>query len=376
MAFGPIGCNIRMCNLAASVRRQAPDYVDHRLDAAMERPQHHSRVGNSHLNWRQKIRANFVARYGLALGMTVAAVLLRFALGMVFPPGFPYVTFFPAIVVVVYLGGLGPGVLCATLSGLAAWYFFIPPAFGFNFDLSVLVALGFYAFVAGVDIFFIDGMRKALDQLEGERARYRDLAESRDLLYRELHHRVSNNLQVAGALLRLQGQGITDVDARQALVQAGDRIEVIAKIQRELHNRTGEPVPFRVFAEAILAGAASAAGARVALTLKGGELPLHADQATPVTLVMLESFNNALEHGFGEAGSGEVCVDLDQSGETHVLTVRDDGAGPPDGFDPAKSKSLGLRIVRAMAQQLNGKFEMAREDGWTVCRLSYAPKAD
>ena len=69
-------------------------------------------------------------------------------------------------------------------------------------------------------------------------------------------------------------------------------------------------------------------------------------------------------------------MSLDQSGLSHVLTVRDDGAGPPTDFDPARSKSLGLRIVRAMAQQLGGKFEMGREDGWTVCRLSYAPRRD
>jgi len=328
------------------------------------------------LNLRRRIRGSVSARYGLAIGLAALAVLMRFGLNAVFPPGFPYVTFFPAIVVAVYLGGLGPGVLCAALSGLAAWYFFIPPAFAFSFDLSVLVALGFYAFVAAVEIFFIDGMRTALDELEDERERYRELAESRDLLYRELHHRVSNNLQVAGALLRLQGQGVTDADARHALEQAGERIEIIARIQRELHDRTGEPVPFRDFAEALLASAAAAAGARVRLTLEGGEQPLHPDQATPVTLVMLESFNNALEHGFGEAGEGEVRVVLDQSGLTHRLTVSNDGKGPPADFDPDRSKSLGLRIVRAMAQQLGGKFEMAREADWTVCRLSYAPRRD
>ena len=328
------------------------------------------------MDLRRRIRDNIAARYGLAVGLAVFAVLLRFGLNAVFPPGFPYVTFFPAIVVAVYLGGLGPGLLCAGLSGLAAWYFFIPPFRAFSFDFPVLVALAFYAFVVGVDIFFIDGMRKALDQLEGERERFRELAESRDLLYRELHHRVSNNLQVAGALLRLQGQGVADADARHALAQAGERVETIARIQRELHNRTGEPVPFRVFAEALLASAAAAAGARVRLTLDGGEDPLHPDQATPVTLVMLESFNNALEHGFGEAGEGEVRVRLEQTGLTHVLTVSNDGAGPPTGFDAGQSKSLGLRIVRAMAQQLGGKFEMAREEDWTVCRLSYAPKRD
>lgn len=328
------------------------------------------------MDWRRKISGNLGARYGLALLAAVLSVLLRFALAGVFPPGFPYVTFFPAVVICAYFLGLGPAILCAGLCGLAAWYWFIPPPMGFDFGPGVALTLAFYVFVVWVDLFFIDGMRKALDQLEDERERYAALADSRDLLYRELHHRVSNNLQVVGALLRLQAGGVVDGDAKRALAEAGGRIEVIAQIQRELHNRTGEPVPFRDFAEAILAGAASAFGARVRLTLVGGEQPLHADQATPVTLVMLESFNNALEHGFGEAGSGEVCVDLDQSGPVHHLTVRDDGAGPSADFDPATSKSLGLRIVRAMAQQLNGKFTMAREDGWTVCRLSYAPKAD
>lgn len=328
------------------------------------------------MDLRGKIKASPAARYGLAVLIAGLSFLLRLGLDGVFPPGFPYVTFFPAVVVCAYFLGLRPAILCATLCGLAAWYFFIPPAGVFNFSFPVLLTLVFYVFVVAVDIFFIDGMRQALDQLRGERERYRQLAESRDLLYRELHHRVSNNLQVAGALLRLQGQGVSDADARHVLNQAGARIEVIAQIQRELHNAVGEPVPFRVFAEALLASAAAAAGARVSLTLEGGDEPLHPDQATPVTLVMLESFNNALEHGFGEGGEGQVRVSLEQTGLTHLLTVCNDGAAPPPGFDPARSKSLGLRIVRAMAQQLGGRFEMAREDGWTVCRLSYAPRRD
>ncbi|OYX03857.1 MAG: histidine kinase [Caulobacter vibrioides] len=293
------------------------------------------------------IRGN-AGGYVFAILATLVAWAVRYALDGWFPPGFPYLTFFPAVVITAYFAGLRPSILCAVLSGVAAWYFFIPPFHSLSINSSTALALAFYAFVVAVDVFFIDGMRKALRQLEEERARYAALAESRDLLYRELHHRVSNNLQVVGALLRLQGSGINDEDARHALAEAGGRIELIAKIQRELHNAVGDP----------------------------GDQPLHPDQATPVTLVMLESFNNALEHGFGEGGSGRVQASLDQSGLTHVLTVRDDGAGPPDGFDPTASKSLGLRIVRAMAQQLGGKFEMSREDGWTVCRLSYAPKRD
>ena len=293
-----------------------------------------------------------------------------------FPPGFPYLTFFPAVVITAYFAGVRPAVLCAVLSGAAAWYFFIPPYHTFDLSFSTCVALVFYAFVVAVDVFFIDGMQRALRLLQEERTRYAALAESRDLLYRELHHRVSNNLQVVGALLRLQSAGIADSDARHALGEAANRVSLIARIQRELHDAVGDPTPFRAFAEAVLTGAADAAGAHVALTIEGGEQALHPDQASPVTLVMLESFNNAIEHGFGDGGTGRVWVSLDQEGPLHILSVSDDGRGPPKGFDHEESKSLGLRIVRAMAQQLDGKFEMIRQDGRTVCRLVYPAKSD
>lgn len=322
------------------------------------------------MDWRT-VRETAVFRYGFAVAMAALGLFVRFAMGDWFPPGFPYLTFFPAIIVTTYFVGARPAILCATLSGLAAWYFFIGPAQSFNLGATTLVALGFFAFVVAVDIFFIDGMRGAMRQLSDERERYARLTESQDLLYRELHHRVSNNIQVVGALLRLQAAGVKDGDARHALAEAGGRIEVIAKIQRELHNRVGDPVPFRAFAQTLLSDASTAAGAQAAVSLNGGDQPLHPDQATPVTLVLLECFNNALEHAFADGREGAVQVRLDQDGPEHVLTIHDNGAGPPEGFDPARSPSLGLRIVRAMAGQLGGKFEMLRSDGWTVCRLTY-----
>ena len=317
-----------------------------------------------------------VSRYGLACAAVFLAFALRLAINDWLPPGFPYLTFFPAVVITAYFAGSRPAILCAVLSLVGAGYFFSPPYNGFQFTLAVGVALLFYGFVVAVDIFFIDGMRTAMRQLSDERERYERLAESKELLYRELHHRVSNNIQVVGALLRLQAAGVTDGDARHALTEAGGRIETIARIQRELHNQVGDPIPFRTFAMGLLDDANLAAGGQARVELEGGALPLHTDQSTPVTLVMLECFNNALEHAFAGGRQGAIAVCLDQTGPEHVLTIRDDGEGPPQGFDPAKSKSLGLRIVRAMAGQLGGRFEMQRQGTWTVCRLTYVAKAD
>jgi len=317
-----------------------------------------------------------IAGYGVAVAAAALAFLVRLGLNDWFPPGFPYVTFFPAVVITAYFAGARPAILCAVLSMVGAGYFFSPPYNGFQPSLATTVAVAFYVFVVAVDIFFVDGMRGALRQLTAERERYAQLAESKELLYRELHHRVSNNIQVVGSLLRLQAAGVQDGDARHALSEAGGRIEVIARIQRDLHNQIGDPVPFRDFAAGLLESAKRAAGGHVQITLEGGSQPLHADQATPVTLVLLECFNNALEHGFAGTLVGKVQVTLDQDGAEHVLTVTDDGCGPPEGFDPAASRSLGLRIVRAMSGQLGGRFEMHREAGTTVSRLTYPARKD
>jgi len=108
---------------------------------------------------RQFFRSAAWRGYLLALVAWGLAFALRFGLAHWFPPGFPYLTFFPAVVLVAYYAGLRPAILTATLSGLAAWWFWIGPP-GFDLAVATRVALGFYAFVVTIDIFFIVGMRQ------------------------------------------------------------------------------------------------------------------------------------------------------------------------------------------------------------------------
>lgn len=100
-----------------------------------------------------------------AVSACVIAAALRMAFDSALPPGFPYLTFFPAVVVTTYLFGLRPGIVCAVLSGLVAWYCFIPPAHTFVLTWHIVVALGFYAFVVALDIALINGLRRTTDHL-------------------------------------------------------------------------------------------------------------------------------------------------------------------------------------------------------------------
>ena len=112
-----------------------------------------------------------VLRYALAITVSVGACIVRSALDAWFPPGFPFLTFFPAVIVSAFLLGRGPGTVAAGLCGLMAWYYFIPPFQSFAIVGSTAVALGFYAAVVTVDIALVHWMQHANQAVRLERQR-------------------------------------------------------------------------------------------------------------------------------------------------------------------------------------------------------------
>jgi two-component system, sensor histidine kinase PdtaS len=305
-----------------------------------------------------------VAIFLLALGVTASTVW--------FQSHFPYMAYFLAGLATCYAAGLGPATLVAGLSSLAVFFTYQPSRFFPPMDTNP-VASGAVLFVVVTGCSAVlAALMRSRDRLEVERERYARLAESRDLLYREMQHRVSNNIQIVAGLLRLQSQGLQDAAAKRALTEASSRISLIARIQRQLHDQSGEPAPFRRFAEELLTDALGAAGIEgVAVEIEGGDEPLHAEQATPVSLVLLECVNNALEHAYAPGQEGLVRAVLARDGGRHVLTVTDNGRGLPEGFDFEAGKSLGLKIVRTMAAQLNGDFSIAQQHPGARCTLYF-----
>jgi two-component system, sensor histidine kinase PdtaS len=311
------------------------------------------------------------------LGYVLGVVLFLLALTLTatspwFHSHYPYLAYFVASFATCYWLGLGPANLVAVLSAAVIFATFSAPT-GLLVGATqtpITAAAVVLLLMLGAN-WVIGSLKTSRDRLVTERERYARLAESRDLLYRELQHRVSNNIQIISGLLLLQSQGVGDRGAKRALSEASGRIGLIARIQRQLHGQEGERAPFHSFARELLTAAIAASGAaEVRLEIEGGEEPLHAEQATPVSLVLLECVNNALEHAFAADG-GLVRVSLAREGPRHVLTVIDDGCGLPDGFDLETSGALGLKIMRAMAGQLGGAFSMTREPKGVACRLHF-----
>jgi two-component sensor histidine kinase len=305
--------------------------------------------------------------YLLAVAFSIGAALLRGVLDPIFPPGFPFLTFFPAVIISSFLLGRGPGTLAALLCGLMAWYYFIPPFHSFRIEPSTSTALLFYVGVVSVDIALVHWMQSANHRLLGERERSRTLAresgmlaERNALLFGELQHRVSNNLQMIGAVLSLQKRGIDDPAARQALDDAAAKLQLIGRIQRQLYDLSGGQVAVDAFLHDLV-GDLVASGGKPGITFTVDAVAgvmLDPDALIPLALITAEAVANAIEHGFADRDSGHVAVALTRTDSELQMSVTDDGAGPPPGFDLAAVKSLGLKIAVTLARQLGGTLRV------------------
>jgi two-component sensor histidine kinase len=308
--------------------------------------------------------------YAFGAACFAAAVILRMTTNVWYQTHYPYMTFFLSVIVTCSLAGIGPALLVVSLSAIGVYFTYTPASY--SPPPSAYAGAGMFILVTLLCVGVIGSVRQSRTRLRIERERYAALAETRDLLYRELKHRVSNNIQIIAGLLQLQGLSARDGASRRALKEASERIALVAKIQSELYENSGEAAPFRRFAEELVADALAAAGAtEVQVDFDCGEAVLQAEQATCVSLVMLECVNNALEHAFAGGAAGTIKIVLGTEGDRQVLVVRDDGKGLPDGFQPEEGKSLGLKIVRAMAAQLGGQFSIDPASPGAACRLIF-----
>ncbi len=298
--------------------------------------------------------------YGLAGCSFALALFIRFELQDTLPPGFPYLTFFPAVILTTFLAGLWPGVVCAILSGLASLYFFIPPFNSFALDGSSLIAIGFYVFIVTVDITLIHFMHLAADRLLVKKEVMEGLYDQQRTMFQELQHRVANNMAFVAALLQLQKRNITadPASASNALDEAQSRIETMSRIHRRLYDPASVDLPVAEYFQEICSDLLQATGARnIVCMVDMPAVRLDIARLTTLSLLVTELVTNSLKHAFAEEG-GTISLKLEQLDPKRLaLTVSDNGRGLPPNVGAAASKGLGTRIVQSLAAQLGGEVK-------------------
>lgn len=314
--------------------------------------------------------------YALTTALCITAFAIRYVVQQRMPIGYPFVSFFPAVILSSFLFGVRPGVYAGILCGLLSWYFFIPPGRGFALNPGVILALAFYGVVVTIDIALIHFLQRANYNLAVERERSRALAENRELLFHELQHRVSNNLQMVAAMLSLQRRHVDHDLARRALDDASARLGLVGRISRALYNPSGEGQNIQAFLKTLTADVMEASGrSDISVVVEAPhDLILEPDVAVPLALIVTEAVSNAIEHGLPDR-KGTIHVLLEMSEEGMALKVRDDGAGVRPDFDLTEG-NLGLRIAIALASQINGKFSLQpASGGGALARLDLPARA-
>lgn len=303
--------------------------------------------------------------FGATTALMGLALLLRFLLLPWVPTGMPFVVFYPVIVGTAVLFGIWAGTFAGMVGTLLAWYFFLPGV-GFALGVGVPFALSLYVAVIASSLALIRFLQLALKRANCAREESRKLAESRETLFRELQHRVGNNLQVVSALLSLQKRKLSDPAAIAALEEAADRVQLIGQIQRQLYDLDGQQQAMdSLLAQVVEDCLESFAREDVAYTIAVERgLTMSPDQAIPVSLIVYEAVANAVEHGFPERG-GLVSVEARFAGQRIEVSVSDDGVGLPADFDLAQLQSMGLKLSSALARQCGGNFALESASGAT-----------
>ncbi len=222
--------------------------------------------------------------------------------------------------------------------------------------LLIVVLLGF---------FFIKNRKKNIQISEA--------LQEKEILLKEIHHRVKNNLQVVSSLLSLQQRQSKDATTQQALQEGRDRVKAMALIHQNLYqdkNLVG--VPLKPYIETLVNNLVfnyKVEDKNIQVITDIDDIKLDVDTIIPFGLIINELISNALKYAFTEKDSGEITIDLKLKDELLILIVADNGVGLPDNFSIENASSLGYRLIKSFSQKLKATLTIENPSEGTKVRL-------
>jgi two-component sensor histidine kinase len=226
--------------------------------------------------------------------------------------------------------------------------------------------------IAGVKTLLIYDDKKKLDILVDQKTwQLQNALSEKDILIKEIHHRVKNNMAVVSGLLDLQMWRMKDGEAKKAVENSKMRIQTMAAIHEKLYqNDNFAEIEFDKFTSDLIS--------KISSSLKGGgkdikvktdidSIKLDIQMAIPCGLILNEALSNAFEHAFIEQESG--CVEVsfkDNGAESYLLIIKDNGIGIPDDLMGGRTSSLGITLMNALATQIKADLNFENSSGTTL----------
>ncbi|MCJ7499415.1 sensor histidine kinase, partial [bacterium] len=190
----------------------------------------------------------------------------------------------------------------------------------------------------------------------------------KEILLKEIHHRVKNNLQVISGLLDLQAHHIGDPAGREIYKESQNRVITMALIHEELYRSANlSQVDFSEYIQNLCENLMISYGVnrkRIKLDISAEKTDMVVDTAIPCGLIINELITNTLKHAFPNKRKGTISLSFKQlKNKSYLLTVSDDGIGMPRNVDINKTKTLGMQLITVLVGQLGGTLKIKRREG-------------
>ena len=197
----------------------------------------------------------------------------------------------------------------------------------------------------------------------------------KEMLLKEIHHRVKNNLQIVSSLLSLQSAYINDAAVLAVFKDSQSRVESMALMHEHLHQSEDlEKIDLASYIQTLAADLFSSYGVNshtIGLNIGVDHVFLNTDTAIPCGLIVNELVSNALKHAFPAGLKGQINISLQPESDSELLLiVSDNGIGFPENLDFRNTATLGLRLVNTLTAQLRGTIELLRGAG-TSFRITF-----
>ena len=217
-------------------------------------------------------------------------------------------------------------------------------------------------------------LQKEIIERKRMERRIRASLKEKEVLLKEVHHRVKNNMQVIISMLNLQSGYVDDEQAIEAFTKSQNRIRTMALVHQKLYQTKDlARIDFAEYIQDLTNYLLSAYGAGAgAITLKMDieDISLSMDTALPCGMILNELITNSIKHAFPGGRGGDIFIELHSDNDNLILTVGDNGAGIPEDLDLPNAESLGLQLIDSFVEQLEGSVELNRKDG-TGFRITF-----
>lgn len=191
-----------------------------------------------------------------------------------------------------------------------------------------------------------------------------------EVLNKEIHHRVKNNLQVISSMLDLQSQSLKDEKATEIIKEGIQRVQSMAFIHQNLYQgNTVNSVNMNEYIRTLsnhLFQTYNIRTDKISLHTQIEELNLHTDTAIPLGMILNELISNSLKYAFRGRDNGEIWVTVKKANNELLLRVKDNGVGLPADFAPGNSSSFGYEIIQAFVQKLKARIHIDGSNGTDV----------